>query len=239
LKRFCAVIPVLRDLAEGRDCLVDVAGRPLLFYTLAAAAEAGLDRIVVSTADPEIATRAREGGAEVLERPAELARPQVAAERVVLQCLETLALRRYKPDYVVLLPPELPLRRPGRVASACAMVIREKADSLFSCCRETPFFWRRSPGGLVPFYDPRNREAQRVAPSAEGWHRENGSIYISRCAGFLSYGSRLFGKVAMLEMEPEESILAVGRGGIAVCRALIRQMRPTDFPAARVRSETP
>jgi CMP-N-acetylneuraminic acid synthetase len=231
LKRFLVVIPARHNAATGHDCLIEVAGRPLLHYTIAAAQEAGPDRIVVSTANEQVSAYARECGMEVISRPAELERSDVSAERILLHCLDTLSLGGYVPDFVIMLPPELPLRRPGRVTSACASLLRESADTLFSCCREAPFFWRRSPGGLVPFYDPQHRPTRRIVPAEEAWHRENGSIYISRCSGLWRYGSRLFGKIALLEMEPEESVCAVGRGGLAVCRALIRQMRPTDFPA--------
>src|ERR687886_659490 len=88
--------------------LVPLCGRPLLAWTVGAACAArGLDRVVVSTDSPEIAATARELGADVLERPAELARDETPMYDVLLHALEELG----RPEILVLLQPTSPLRR--------------------------------------------------------------------------------------------------------------------------------
>jgi hypothetical protein len=58
-----------------------VLGRPLVTYPLMAAqASAHVDRIFVSTDDPEIAAIGIEHGAEVIERPPELCTPEALGE---------------------------------------------------------------------------------------------------------------------------------------------------------------
>src|SRR4051812_12689971 len=58
---------------EGKNLYV-VAGRPLVAHSVAhALAAEEVDEVVVSTEDPEIARVARDAGAGVVERPAELA----------------------------------------------------------------------------------------------------------------------------------------------------------------------
>ena len=63
-----------------------LCGRPLIAWTIEAAQRSTLiDRYVVSTEDAEIAAVARAEGAEVLERPAELAGDDVATVEVLRQ----------------------------------------------------------------------------------------------------------------------------------------------------------
>jgi len=237
LSGFWAIIPARRSPGQGTDCLADLAGRPLLWYTVAAAREAGLDRIVVSSAEVPVLDQARRWGIEAVARPGSLAAAGVPAEDVLLHCLHETAGQGEGPDFVVLLAPELPFRRPGRVAAACAAVAAERADSLFSWSPEGPCFWRRSPGGLVPFYDPQH-PPRRAAPSPEQvWLRENGSIYVCRRSGLLQHRNRLFGRIATLEMGPEESLRARDLTGRSVCRALIGQIRPADVPAGPPESQ--
>ena len=58
-----------------------VLGRPMVAYPLMAARESEhVDRIYVSTDDPEIAAIGREHGAEVIDRPPELCTPEALGE---------------------------------------------------------------------------------------------------------------------------------------------------------------
>jgi CMP-N-acetylneuraminic acid synthetase len=58
-----------------------VLGRPLIAYPLLAAREsAHVERVFVSTDDPELAAIAREYDAEVIDRPAELCTPEALGE---------------------------------------------------------------------------------------------------------------------------------------------------------------
>jgi len=73
--RTVAIVPA-RGGSKGllRKNLRDLAGKPLIAWTIAAAQAArGVDRLVLSTDDAEIAAVARALGAEIVERPAELA----------------------------------------------------------------------------------------------------------------------------------------------------------------------
>src|ERR671933_1940916 len=105
--------------------LAPLCGRPLLAWTVGAACAAGsLDRVVVSTDSDEIAAAARELGADVLERPAELARDDTPMRDVVLHALEELG----RPEVLALLQPTSPLRRAAHVDEAVALLRRSGAD---------------------------------------------------------------------------------------------------------------
>src|ERR687886_2885180 len=107
--RILGLIPA-RGGSKGipRKNLAPLCGRPLLAWTVGAACVArSLDRVVVSTDSDEIAATARELGADVLERPAELARDGTPMRDVVLHARDELG----RPEILVLLQPTSPLRR--------------------------------------------------------------------------------------------------------------------------------
>src|ERR671938_1982216 len=104
--------------------LAPLCGRPLLAWTVGAACAArSLDRVFVSTDSEEIAATARDLGADVLERPAELARDEVPMRDVLLHALEELG----RPEVLVLLQPTSPLRRAEHVDEAVAVLRQARA----------------------------------------------------------------------------------------------------------------
>lgn len=140
-----AVIPA-RGGSKGipRKNLVPLFGKPLLLWTIEAAqASKILGAILVSTDDEEIAAVASRAGAEVIERPAELATDEAPTDPVILHAIDH---SRYDPEYVVLLQPTSPLR-PRRIVDNCLNEIRVRgALSLFTGCRSHHFVWHRAPG---------------------------------------------------------------------------------------------
>lgn len=230
MSRFLALIPVRgRDGEEPGLALAELGGRRVLDHTLAAAREApAVDRVVVATAHGGVAAHAACHGVPVVRLPDALTAAAVPAEAVMLHVLDELASAGEPPDYLVLLAPQAPLRRPGRVEAACAAIRAAGADSLLSVCPEPLLVWRASPGGLVPFYDPADRPPRHGG--GPDWLRENGSIYISACAGFRRARNRLFGRLETLAMDRAESVRVDDPEGLAVCRALLSRVRP-EAPA--------
>ena len=91
-----ALIPA-RGGSKGipRKNLAPLAGRPLLAWTVDAALRSrAVTRTVVSTEDDEIATAARDLGAEVLARPPELAADDTPMQPVIVHALAELLLSR-------------------------------------------------------------------------------------------------------------------------------------------------
>ncbi len=228
VKNMLAIIPISCDSISGESCLLELQGVEVLRHSLTAAAEVRPELVVVSTPNTELVEIVRGWGFLAIERPQELAGPDISAEQVVLHCLDYLEngpmAGKKLPDYIVLLAADLPLRRPGRVAAACARALCEDADSLFTCNRETPLYWRQSQMGMIPYYDPEDRPARSAEidrTSSQVWHRENGSVYVFSRQGLQEHNNRLFGKVAYLEMDKEEAISTDTPVGLAMCRAII------------------
>lgn len=109
-------------------------GFPLLAFSIAAAAQAKtVSRVIVSTDDEATAQIAREQGAEVpFLRPGELAEDNSLDLPVFEHVLSWLAKEeKYRPDILIQLRPTSPLRPPGLIDDAVALLQKHKqADSV-------------------------------------------------------------------------------------------------------------
>lgn len=113
-----AIIPA-RGGSKGllRKNLRMLGGQPLISYSILGALNAGnIDRVVVSTEDEEIASVAREWGAEVpFLRPRELSEDNVTIGKAVSHALEQLYGKNTGPVVHVTLYPTSPFRSAGLI----------------------------------------------------------------------------------------------------------------------------
>lgn len=134
--RILAVIPA-RGGSKGIPFknLALLGGRPLIAWTIAAAKAAhGLDRIIVSTDDENIAAVAREHGADVpFLRPAEFSGDNAPALDVIAHALKELRSQdgaQY--DAVAYLQPTSPFRSAAQLTEAIELFALERPDTLVS-----------------------------------------------------------------------------------------------------------
>ena len=118
-----------------RKNVKDLAGKPLIAWTIESAKKSGvLDRVVLTTDDQEIAAVGRAWGAEVpFMRPRELAEdktPHLPVMRHAVQWLKEN--ENYNPDYVMLFQPTSPLRQPWHIKEAVGIIEKTRADSVVS-----------------------------------------------------------------------------------------------------------
>lgn len=228
-----ALIPA-RGGSKGipRKNLAPLAGRPLLAWTIAhARGTPEIDRVVVSTDDTEMARLARAEGAEVVERPAELAGDEASSESALVHALDALRERGgFEPGRVVFLQATSPLRRPDDISLALETLERETADSLLSACPVHGFVWRQGgEGGGEPralTYDPAARpRRQEIGEDL----LENGSIYIFKPRILRETGNRLGGKIAVHLMDPLDSFQVDEPGDLELMERLLL-LRPERRP---------
>jgi len=130
-----ALIPA-RGGSKGipRKNIKNLAGCPLIAYSIRAAREAEfVSRIIVTTDDPEIRKVARAYGAEVpFLRPQELAEDDTRDLPVFQHVLNWLKTEEnYRPDLVVQLRPTSPFRPPGLIDQAVRILVNNPgADSV-------------------------------------------------------------------------------------------------------------
>ncbi len=110
--KFIGVIPA-RGGSKGvpRKNIKPICGHPLIAWTIRAALDSKLlDGLVVSTEDEEIAGVAKGYGAEILVRPAELARDETISRDVIAHALDATGA-----GHAVLLQATSPIRSPGLI----------------------------------------------------------------------------------------------------------------------------
>ncbi len=101
-------------------------GKPLIVWSIEKGLKSKLiDKLVVSTDSEEIARIAKEAGAEVLMRPAELATDTASTQDVMVH-----ALQHYPADALVLLQPTSPYRSEGLIDDCIEEFLQNDFDSL-------------------------------------------------------------------------------------------------------------
>lgn len=142
---YLGIIPA-RGGSKGvpRKNIKNICGHPLIAWTIRAAKDSKLlDRCLVSTEDAEIADIARAYGAEVLERPRELADDETISRDVIAHALAATGA-----DNSVLLQATSPIRSPGLIDRVIAAFQSGGWDSMAT-------------GSSHPLYPPHGVEHRR------------------------------------------------------------------------------
>lgn len=163
-----------------------LCGKPLIAYTIEAALELCLDRVMVTTESPEIATVAQRYGAEIpfLRPPWLAAHSGVTSMQIVKHALHYLAeAEGYQPDVIVYLQPTSPLRTAVHIDQGMEMLLESDADSVVTVRKvesEHPYFMMliNNENNLCEYIEMENKPLSRqdVPPL----YLINGALYISR-----------------------------------------------------------
>lgn len=131
-----SVIPA-RGGSKGipKKNIIDVAGKPLLCWTIEAALTAqNISEVIVSTDDPEIANIAKEAGAKVpFLRPIEYAHDQAGALPVIQHVMSWLEDNNIEYDAIAYLQPTSPLRTAIDIDEAVQLL--GHVDTVVSVCK--------------------------------------------------------------------------------------------------------
>ena len=218
-----AVIPA-RGGSKGvpRKNLRRVGGIPLIARAITSAREAArIDRVVVSTDDREIAAVAREWGAEVVTRPAELSGDAASSESALEHVIDELAKQGVQVGILVFLQATSPFIDPGDLDAAVERVQAGESDSVFSAVESWGFLWRSGTTGAVGRggtgasginHDHRRRPRRQ---ERELEFLETGAFYVMDAAGFRRAQHRFFGRIGValvpethaIEIDTEEQLV--------------------------------
>lgn len=181
-KKIIAIIPA-RGGSKGvpRKNIKLLAGKPMIGYIIASVKKVkGIDRVIVSTEDKEIAEVAKKCGAEVpFIRPMELATDEVATLPVLQHAVKELKRSEgYSADYVLLVYPTSPLLKTERIQQAVDMALEHDADSVVSGTYDKGHFWVEVEGGYERLYPRKLENRQMTKPL----FKENGAIYLTRAS---------------------------------------------------------
>lgn len=191
-------------------------GIPLIVYTIEAAKHSKyLDRCVVSTDHSAIAQVARDNGAEVIDRPAELATDQAPTEFALLQVLEVLNKEGYRPDYVVTLEPTSPFRTAALIDRCIEAAVEHHEVECVMTVTETRKCYGRLEHGRFEYLfpdQPRRRQERRPL------YEESSTVYVTKTSA----------------LERDRSVLGRTRYGLVVedLREAMDINEPLDFTLA-------
>jgi len=186
--------------------IVPVAGKPMLLYTIQAALESGVStNVVVSTDSGPIAELALSAGAQVIERPAELATDTASTEGALLHALDQMSERGDHAEFLLTLQPTSPLRKASTIVAFVRRYaeIRDRYDAMLSLTEDRSFKWLMDEeGGVVPLLAeaPRRREARTPL------YTEDSALYITQVEALRRTGFILGHSAAGYVMNPLETI---------------------------------
>jgi len=203
-----------------------LAGKPLIAHAITQAkAAAGIDRVVVSTDDEEIARVARQWGAEVpFMRPAELATdeaPEWLAWRHALQETEDVGT-------FVCVPATAPLRQPGDIEACLGRLGIGDVDVVFvvTAAAHNPYFNMVTLDG---------DGLAHLAMQAQDQHHQRQSapamfdittVCYATHPQFIARAEGLFdGRVGVVEVPPERALDIDTEFDFRVAEALLAQQQ--------------
>jgi N-acylneuraminate cytidylyltransferase len=204
-RRTWAVVPARAGSKglPGKN-VAPLAGSPLVEHAIAQAQRvAGVDEVVVTTDDPQVAAIGARRGAHLVDRPAELAGDLARSVDAVVHALD--AVGAADEDRVVLLQPTSPLRTDEDVTACLARA--GDVGAVVTVCEvdHHPFKgFVEVDGELTPVRHLDDLEAPRQAlPRAV---RPNGAVYVVGVGQLRREGRFLAAPVTVVEVPLERSL---------------------------------
>jgi len=206
-----------------RKNLVDLCGKPLIWWTIQQAVAADVGQVVVSSDDDEIlleACRATDR-VEAVKRPAHLATDEATTESVMLYILD----ERPACDSLIVLQPTSPLRLAGDIQAVAGWLGLHHTDSVVSvvksgvCLWETTGFVTRA----VPKWPGAETKARLRRQDMPPQFAENGAIYGVRAEPFLRDKLRFCGELSLYQMPPWTRHEIDSPEDLGLVRTILRQ----------------
>ena len=207
-KTFLGIIPARGGSKRlPRKNVLDLAGKPLIAWTIdAAKGSKYIDKIIVTSDDDEILQISDDLSVDTNKRPDELASDTATTVAVTEHTIDNL---NDTYDFIIILQPTSPLRTFKHIDEAIELLFKKKADAIVSVCEtEHSPLWsntlsdNKSMEGFIS-KDYLNKRGQDLPK----YFRLNGAIYICDVCKFKQYQSLLIDKnIYAYEMSSEDSI---------------------------------
>jgi CMP-N-acetylneuraminic acid synthetase/spore coat polysaccharide biosynthesis predicted glycosyltransferase SpsG len=218
-----AIIPA-RGGSKGipRKNLRPLAGKPMIFYSIAACLKAkSIDQVFVSTDDEEIALFAQRFGATVLMRDLELADDLSTLDPVIVHATEQVESELgVSASIIVTVQPTSPLIISEDIDRCVEFFSSSKGlDSVLSVVDDRHLCWTLDEGNATPAYEERvNR--QQLKPN----YRETGAV-IACTRNQLILGTRIGSNVALLEVPQMRSFDIDNFSDFYLCESILNRKR--------------
>ena len=176
-----------------RKNILPFAGEPLISRTIKSGlASKFVDRLIVTTEDPEIAAVSEEWGADVpFIRSSELATDTAETIDVIRDTLERVEALGDQFEYLLLLQPTSPLRTTKHINESIELLLTKQADSIIGVTAlDHPVEWTAEIPDDLSLTDlfstiPKTTRSQNYPVR----YRVNGAIYLGRISRIVSENS--------------------------------------------------
>jgi CMP-N,N'-diacetyllegionaminic acid synthase len=181
-----------------------LGGIPLIAHTIKAAKAAQYVReVYVSTDGAEIAQVAKDYGAKVIERPAEIACDKSSSEAAILHALEYIKEKKLLSNYTCFAQCTSPFTAKEDFDQAINQIQKEKLDSLFAASQFKYFIWQKGQNGKVSGINHQYIKQRVLRQDKPPEYIETGAFYIFKTNEFIENKNRFFGKIGIYEMPKE------------------------------------
>ena len=182
-------------------------GEPLICHTIRAALKSSyLNGVFVSTDDSLIAKISKKCGAEIVERPGEIARDESVIIDAILHTIDFIKDSSYD-DIVILLQSTSPLRNATDIDAALEMFMKTDCDSVISMCKveHSPYWYFKYDGEkFKPLLGDEHLKMRRQ--ELPDVYRPNGAIYISTIENLNKNNGFYCDKIIPYIMQAERSV---------------------------------
>lgn len=209
-RRVLAVIPARADRFDGTKFpLLELGGQTLLERAVGKlAAVDSVERVIVSTEDPEIAEHALVIGAEV---PLLRSRSTISSAVTFAAALGELTdwLKReegYEPDIIAVHYPHSPFLQPEHFEEAIDSMLLYRTDSVLAVVEDLTYHWKIGANGLEPV----GYQQRVVRQDKDLIFKEAGGMYLVRDADMPGGDDLLYGKIGHIELSPKEAFRIYG-----------------------------
>ena len=189
-------------------------GKPLIAHSIGFAQKCNLiNKIVVSTENEEIKNTALQFGAEVIDRPVELAQDTTKTAPVLIDVVEKLEQNGYKPDIIILLQATCPVRQEGLAEKALDLLINSENDSIFTAFMKsyTMATWKVSKDNKIEaLYDYHLRPRWQDVEVNDKLFGEDGAFYaikydaFKKCKDFIGENPLIFQVERTVDIDTQE-----------------------------------
>lgn len=199
------IIPVLKkSLSFPRSPFENLAGKPLIWYTINEALQAKvLDKLVVTSDDDEVLNYAKKFPRVIpIKRPPELTKSSSKIQETVFHTLKVLKTEHndYTPDAVMVLYVNAPLRKAIHIEEAVNTMAIFDVDSVVSVSEELAHYYTHDRKGLIPLSNNRNFRVERKSV-----YKGTGAILLSKVSA-ITKEDFLGEKIGHIAMLPEEGV---------------------------------
>lgn len=208
----------------ARKNLRELAGKPLIAYSIEAALATGLfDQVYVCTDDDQIAQTAIRFGARVPELvPAELCGDLVASH-IPCQYIAGRIPAGRSIDSLLCLQPSSPLRSAQDICNAVEKLMQGQFDFVVSVTPVDPhdFHWAVVPGEGDYWKMFFGTQYQKERPLLPPVYRPNGSVKVAKLAALAATGHFFGQRMGVIETPLERSVHVAVEFDLKLCETIL------------------